>query len=136
MKIWSDWRYWLIPVIALICAWLASGCSTTPMKEASIEYRKMLPGTRMIELPGQEVKEYVGLHVDLAPVKFVSWENTVHMLSTTSKVAWVGWQFALMACADRFKAGFYHHSQHCLDCTHPLFWPNENGIVVIGRIYP
>lgn len=125
----------------LILFFFATHAQAAPLlKYMDLEYRQLLPGSRLVEMPDQKVENELALNVKLGKGWFY-WDNKAHFYST-HQVAWVGWWYELgvkpvIDGSDRIDLYYQHHSQHRLDTT-PVngFYPLQNSIGIRIRFYP
>lgn len=126
--------HWVCLAFALIAFWESARAG---LRDLAIEYRHVLPGARLLEVPQSREFDTLALNLNLGIIGPVYWANSVHMLSDSAQVRWVGWKYELgasLAHVDFFAA---HHSQHALDTAHPWSqFPFEHSLGIRWRVYP
>lgn len=132
------WREFVVGV--LLASWV--GCSTfsdaVKLKQVSLDLQSFTSTPRLLELPGRQATQSLGLNLNVGLPGPFYWNNRVHSLISGAHFEWVGWQFEVGASTfavwdlpfgmDIFLS---HHSQHALDHIHPFVnFPVEDTIGV------
>lgn len=133
--IWREWQYWMIICLVLVSAW---EYARSDLRNATVEYRRILPGARLLEVPQSREFDALELDLDVGIVGSFYWDNRIHLIADSAQVRWVGWQYEVGAGPWHGVQVFaQHHSQHELDGTHPFSrFPFENSVGFRWRIYP
>lgn len=123
----------MIRFIIISLSLLLTGCATSRVDELSVDYGRYIAPERawMYPLAPEHPKESLALNMNVSPVKWFHWRNTIHATTTSAQYRYIGWQMGLMLQPlPWLEAGYLHHSQHLLDRQGQDHFPVEDQFVV------
>lgn len=122
------------------------------LHEVSVDYKSFLPGGHdpLITdngLPNRTLGIGLDLNVNMDIGHYFYWDNTIHSVTDqvgsdgTGQFREVGLEFGTGLDVRKITpylpvtVGYYHYSQHCLDCTYPWHSPVKDAIEVKLYLY-
>jgi hypothetical protein len=120
-------------LLALI---LATSGNTVELKDLSLQWGFILPGSRLLELPQYTGVQTLSLNTEVRFVRHLFFRLKPHMIATESQVRWAGLEGEAGVTTERFDISVFHHSQHCLECVHPYMkrFPETNAVLLTARL--
>ncbi len=132
-------------LLALFAGLYARADGPFELKEVSISYKSFFdkghdPLITDNGLRGRALDKGIDLNMNTDVFHYLYWNNTVHSLTDrgvdggSGQFRMVGWEFGFGVDVRKaasylpITVGYYHYSQHCLDCTYPFHYPVKDAI--------
>jgi hypothetical protein len=107
----------LILIIALLLSSDAVAFNLLDVEEVSLDVKK-INKYRNGNLPqdAEHIKYGGSFNLNLSVLKFLHWDNRIHMAGTDSQIRYAGWEFRTWVPVTRYlQIFYYHHSEHVLE---------------------
>ena len=127
-------------VILLLAALLplSGRAEALKLEELSLQYRRLLPGNRVLLIAPEAGKEHLSLGLKTDAFKVLFADFNVAAYTSQSQYRSIGLQMDLgLRLTPSLEVGYYHQSQHVLDRLNALIdgFPVEDAIAVKLFLY-